>query len=214
MTPKVEAAIEQVYLAFADVKHPSELVSCPCCNNRELKSDLVTGDLQSVDIKALSIYSAKAITTIGSKEDYLYFLPAILAAEVTKSGFGIGFEVTGGKIGAADPASWDSHCREAVENYFAAVLEAVASGHLRRLLDISGVLCTIGRSGFKLGPYLEMLDQWPDAIGEFHEENAGSLAAKQRLQNAFWERLSQDVVIEWLETPEIEAVLEDFYRRR
>lgn len=87
----LQQAVQQLYNAF-DAPRPLAIDGCPCCTTPQELRELVVTPLRQLDSALLGRYAFKAMSTMGSEQDYLYFLPAILEE----------YFLAGGILGAAD----------------------------------------------------------------------------------------------------------------
>lgn len=74
----VTAALENVEAAFAGLDQPARLEASPYVTETERLERLVTLPLGDLSPEEVGWYAAKAITTIGTEQDLLFFLPFIL----------------------------------------------------------------------------------------------------------------------------------------
>lgn len=204
-------AIEALHRAFADVPKPRSIDACPCCFSDAEVEQLLALDRGVLAEDLLGNYASSALTTIGSVADYMFFLPSILELEATRPTWPIDVEITGGKFKLADAPNWPDHHRLAVQNFYLAWLESVATDDVDGFV-FDSIMCAVGRTGFDMPVYLAAAEAWPEAIGEWHEINAHHLLKKNKLSNAFWdEGESHDAVVEWFASPAIKTVTDEYY---
>lgn len=74
----VPEALQQVRDAFAGVARPVELAASPYVAEKDRLERLTSVPLDGCSPDDLAWYAARAITTVGTEQDFLYFLPALL----------------------------------------------------------------------------------------------------------------------------------------
>ncbi|MFZ4372929.1 MAG: hypothetical protein ACOYO2_06820 [Mycobacterium sp.] len=72
------AAIESVYMNFADVARPTSVRGCPCCTDDAETCALLAQPLRDLSADDLDRYAWKAVTTMGTTENLTYFFPRLL----------------------------------------------------------------------------------------------------------------------------------------
>src|SRR4051812_42391608 len=75
---ELREAIGQVYAAFAGIACPRRLVASPLRDADAILGALTSAPLAVLPDAALAPYSRAAITTVGTEQDFRYFLPRIL----------------------------------------------------------------------------------------------------------------------------------------
>ena len=105
---RLEESIEQLYTAFADIPRPRHIDGCPCCITECEIETLLTRDLREIAPEELSTYASCALLTVGSVDDYLYYLPRILHLHAMDEFWWPDPEVTGSRIHDAEPHSWSA----------------------------------------------------------------------------------------------------------
>ena len=76
---RLDDAIEKLYASFADIPHPQSIEECHvCCMCYVDTKTLLKVKVREAPLKELGSYGQYAMSTMGSKDDYLYFLPRIL----------------------------------------------------------------------------------------------------------------------------------------
>lgn len=114
--PAPHAAVEVLYRAFAHRRRPSCLYASPVKDPAAV-AKLLAVPLRDVDARAILHYSVSAMTTIGTAEDFAYFLPRIL--EVATDGPAAGLAdpfIIAGKLELADWRDWSEAEQTAVED--------------------------------------------------------------------------------------------------
>jgi hypothetical protein len=98
MNANVKTAIEGVYAIFSTVPKPGWIEGCPCCVERIPTGILVSKPLSSLTPDELTVYASKALLTVGSVNDFLYFLPRILEICIQEPGWWPDIEVVAGRL--------------------------------------------------------------------------------------------------------------------
>ena len=174
-----------------------------------MAAKLVELENRGLGSEQLSSYASKAMTTMGSEPEYLYFLPVILESQAMRSDWLVEVEVTGSKIGMLGNDSWSRVQQDAVKKHYEVLLYSVADRQVPHLV-VDEVLCAIGRTGWPIDPYLDGLMQWPDAVGEFASCN---LQRGPRLNNGFWDvGEAHDIVVAWLKSPAVKEIVDRYFR--
>lgn len=203
-------AIENVYIAFADVPKPTHIAACPCCINDSTLSRLQALPLREVAADDLSSYASSAFLTAGDVEDYLYFLPRILEISITDDTWWPDIEVTGRAIRETKPNEWPESRRRVVQSLFEAVFESFLAEQYYYRID--EWICGAARAGFEVEPLLRIVETNDEAILEFFNSNSAALV-EGKLGNAFWEETDpgQDVIREWLNSDKVRKIAFEAY---
>lgn len=204
----LEASIARLYEAFATVAKPTHIEGCSCCISESEIESLLTTPLKSIAPERLTAYASSAFLTVGTKADYLYFLPRIVEISATTPGWWPDPEVTGRAIASAEPATWTESQRSALADVYAAIIDSAIRSEDDWLLD--RWVCTIGRSDFAIEPYLEMIARDPKATLGYLDTNESQLTSGQ-LINAFWDTDSavHARIVEWCFSPAIARIYEE-----
>lgn len=157
-------ALEAVYHAF-EVPVPSTIEGCPCCIATRGVDILLTTPLRDLTGQALWRYVSGVFYTVGSVQDFRYFLPRILDISVNDPGNANGPEIVLGKLGLANWQTWSSRERRAIEGLVDAWFERALSQDLAGGDDywiggeVESVLCGAARAGFSLDRWLVRLQE-------------------------------------------------------
>ena len=216
----LEAAVEGLYSTFASYKLHGPVVGCPHCTSLADDERLRSRPLRDLHAGDLQRFAFKAMSTLGTVEDFKHFLPRMLEIAAQEGEVGdTDFEVLMGKLHDAEWSTWPSPERAAVERFLTALWWGVL-GTYPAPADIDTYLCGLGRAGDDLSPFL---DHWERdtsvaALGhlaEFVTENAPAWAKHQRLRSAFWTGRDDQVrqVLDWLARPALQAHLEEGFFR-
>jgi hypothetical protein len=185
---RILAALEAVYRTF-EMPVPSTIEGCPCCIDTRGVDVLLTTPLRELTGQALRRYVSGVFYTVGSEQDFRYFLPRILDISVNDPGNANDPEIVLGKLGLANWRSWSSGEKRAIEEFVDAWFERALSQDLAEADDgwvgheAESVLCGTARAGFPLDRWLDRL-QDPFAAPVLHD-------LKERFPDqlsAFWEQ--------------------------
>jgi hypothetical protein len=150
----VRGALAALHRAFDGVPRPAHLTGCPCCAGRVDLARLLSVPRASLTAADLELYATKAITTVGTPDDFRWFLPRLLELLLTGE-LEVDVEIVLGKLAISGFDDWAPSLRTAIEEVLWAELT-------RRLLDCpSGVdewLCGIALATRSLASWLKRLE--------------------------------------------------------
>ncbi len=151
--------------------------------------------------------------TVGSKDDYLYFLPRILEISVADDNWWPCIEVTARAIASTQIVSWPPTRVSALIDFLKTAIENIISD--RCYVRIDDWMCAIGRMELDVRPMLALIENDSEAVLEFWRANAGNLF-KGELGNSFWERRNHQYneIVEWFNTPNVKAISSSEYGYR
>jgi hypothetical protein len=104
MIELIRKAIAACYAAFERTP-PKGIEGCPCCTSETKLRDLIVRPLRKLTARELDSYAFKAMTTIGSVDDFRYFWPRVAELSV-KEELLTDTEVVFGKLGVGKWNSW------------------------------------------------------------------------------------------------------------
>jgi hypothetical protein len=139
-------ALDQCYKVFSVYARPSFLEAAPTRDPIELLRNLIATSLRELPAENLGPYAGYAMTTVGSADDYLYFLPRILELAILEGSYtGFTFDVIASKL--VYNAGW-SLCSKQEQEAVVNVMQAV----VRQCLDTkTGIAGTISLSNLIVG---------------------------------------------------------------
>lgn len=213
MNPKLEAAIERLYAAFARPT-PAVVEGCPCCTTEEELRVLVETPLRELTIDQLGRYGFKVLTTMGSKDDLRYFWPRIVELAARGEPWPDP-EVVFSKPKVAGWRSWSVEEQAATEHFVAMLLEGFSETEYDEW-ELDSWVCALGRLLEDLPPWLApLLRDTPAAarnLAGLYALNEPKLA-RGRLVNGFWRDVPQAeaAVAAWLRSDEVAAALARFH---
>jgi hypothetical protein len=200
------SAIEDVYDAFSDVEKPSIVDGCPCCMTADEYETLTAEPLRELTVDELSKYADSVLLTMGSEDDYPYFLPRILELSVGEGPDWItSIEITANKLQMAGFGLWSEKRETAVKNlWLAFIREKASSDNHPDLLgflssDIDSWLAAATLIPIPTSPLLAALETAPEVVREIYNVNFQTLF-QGRLDNAFLKEPSdgQAEIAHWL----------------
>jgi hypothetical protein len=202
----VKAAIEGVYAAFSYAKRPASVDGCPCCMSAEQYETLTAKPLRDLTSADLDEYASDALLTMGSEDDYQYFLPRILELSLEDGAEWISsIEITGTKMRMAGFEGWTGERRSAINDLWLAVIwEMASTGDDPELLgfissDIESWLGAATLIPIPVLPLREALEGFPDVVRTLYNHNFKTLFQGQ-LDNPFLDEPSegQTEIANWL----------------
>ena len=192
MTTAVQArlteTVEAVYAVFT-FPTPALIEGCPCCISTREVDVLLTTPLREISGQQLWRYVSGAFLTIGSEDDFRYFLPRILDLSVSNSANSNDPEIIIGKLSLANWRSWSAREQPVIEELLDAWFEQALARDLEGADDgwigseAESVLCGAARAGLPLQRWLgrlnepdaalvlkDMSERFPDQLSPFWEE--------------------------------------------
>ena len=118
VAPALAEAVERAYHAFDDVSRPRQIDVSPVKDAADFAS-LGALQLRSIPDDDIGRYAGSALWTVGSEEDYHYFIPRILELAVYAP-YGIGTDPTvmARKLDLAGWRAWPATQRAAIVEVF------------------------------------------------------------------------------------------------
>ena len=161
----------------------------------------------------LSYYSFNAMTTVGSVDDFRYFLPRLFQG-VTQEDYSYCDEILFGKLESAKWMTWPHAEIAAVKAYLEALwrqglMSFPLEDALPSFFEIETILASIAVTGEPLEPYLRI---WTETTSEAADEHliqfvtmfGVQFGLEGSFQTGFWKRYSQqaDILHNWLRRPD------------
>lgn len=200
-------AIEALYDAFADIEMPRGINGCPCCMTEDEYKTLTTKPLSELSAEELTTYASDALLTMGSEDDYQYFLPRIIELTIEDDAEWItSLEITAKKLQMAGFQQWDEKKQTAITNLWLAVVQDLATSENDPELlgfissDIDTWLCAATLIPIPVTPLTDLLDERSDVIRIIYNDNFKTLF-QGRMDNPFLEEPSdgQAEIAAWLQ---------------
>ncbi|TFH33981.1 MAG: hypothetical protein E4G93_06060 [Dehalococcoidia bacterium] len=210
MDDAISNAIEGIYSAFADAPKPRQLMGCQHCIGILDDSALTSLELRAIPSRILAPYVWKAMLTVGTEEDFFYFLPRILELVATDPDFSVDTEVVGSRVGSTDVSAWPTHRSHALFVYLGVVVRRAVAAE-----DFAGFdawICAIALMNVEVMSFLKEIEPSRNGILEYFTHNAKTLPTG-RLANAFWETPGpgHDNVVAWFHSESIAGLLREEY---
>jgi hypothetical protein len=210
MDASIREAIDGIYYAFADAPRPQRLDGCPHCMDIVDTAALLSHGLHEVQPRALDTYVYKAMLTVGTPDDFFYFLPRILELAATDPDFHADPEVIGSRVGSTNVDDWPKHRIEAVSVYLGAVVRRALAA--QDVFELDSWVCAVALMNLDVRPFLKEIEASRTGILEYFTHNAETLP-QGRLANAFWEppNPGHDVIVAWFHSDAIAGLLREEY---
>jgi hypothetical protein len=204
-------AVERLFGAFADVKRPTTIATCPCCFTDEQAAELLA---PSPPPELVLDYAAHAMGTIGGVDDLRYFTPRILRLLlVAEPAPWPELEIVADRLRRAEWTTWPPPEREAIRDVLRAVWAQTLATHPSHP-DLDTALCAIGNAEDDLDPYLA---DWTAALSRGSAPAGHQLSdllawgvrskrGRYRLTNAFWSHRDGPVT-SWLVSESTRAAI-------
>ena len=206
----LENAIDELYAAFSSVPKPQNIDGCECCADEDDLRRLLSYHVREIPPNVLSPYASSALLTVGSVDDYLFFIPRILHVHMIDGSFWPSQEITGRAIAKTNIPKWPESRRNALTTFFANVVRH--SLHPDRHHQVDSWLCTIAHAGLSTAAYLSDVAKSEDAVLAYFNENAEELPSR-RLSNTFWElpNFGHEEIVDWFYSSSIRKIVFDAY---
>jgi hypothetical protein len=213
MTAALQKAIAGLYEAFSSEPNPSAIDGCRCnvCISDENVSVLISKTLRTLTPDELAHYAESVFLTIGSEDDFKYFLPRILEILATEDGWWPSPEVVGRAIANVGWNHFTAAQQNSLHLFFNEALANLICDELDGW-EIDKWVCGIGRSMPDLQPYLNLIEKNPPALIAFYERNSEALN-KGYLGNCFWknEDPNEKPLLDWFQSDRIKNLINVTY---
>lgn len=214
----LSCAIEALYATFARYKLSGAVAGCPHCTSSDDDRLLNSDPLQKLPPANLERFAFKAVSTLGTLEDFKHFLPRILELAALQGKIGhVDFEIILGKLDYTGWTHWPEGERQAIRSYLSAMWRHELCIYPAPV-EADDCLCGIGNCEDDLQPYLQI---WQGENGaaslnhltDFIADNARHLLKGKGLGNAFWKEREPQArqVIQWLLAPSMAKKLESAF---
>lgn len=214
---ELSQSIRRLYEVFSNVPRPLKIDFCPCgCTKAEEVALLLASPLRELRLSDLENYSASAICTQGTVEDFRYFLPRLFEG-IANEPFGYVTEVPFGKLNYAEWSKWPPIQVEAIRSYlrnlWALALNCFPlEDELPAFGEIETLLASIAQTGESLLPYLQTWSASDSVSADVHLIQfttfyGTEFAEGRTLTFAFWEELQAQALElrRWLLEPQTMA---------
>ncbi len=202
----VRAALETLYVAFADAPRPRRLRGCPCCVSEAEACALLARPLRALLGDDLDRYAWKAVTTMGSADDLAYFVPRLLEL-LALDRLGADPEPVLAKL-AYGYDEWSEPRRHAVDGLFEAVL---ARELARPRGDVDAWICGCALGTTDAAARLAAVLDAPGALAgltRWADRNRDVTGALE-LRSGYWgpDDPGARALLAWLGRPEVSHAL-------
>ncbi len=213
MRESLKKAVEEVYMAFSEVPKPTKIDGCPCCIDPKMICILITKPLRELTPDDLTKYASSAFLTVGTVEDYVYFLPRILEILVTETGWWPDPGIVTRAINTSGFFSWPVFRRDAVLRYFNAVIDDLLATEGSGW-ELDSWICALGRLHLDLAPYLDRIRNNAARLIDLCEINGDALQ-KGSLRNSFWTEAPREAkqFADWMQSAETQSAISKFYEQ-
>lgn len=206
-------ALSAMQMAFLAVPKPEHLSSCDCCHPDSEKQNLLSTPLNQLSGVLLEDFIFSAFNTIGTEEDFKYFLPRVLEL-IAQDEFGdfCDLGLVGDKLAQANYKTWPENLADSVDRMLRSIWRDVfLKQEVDETKDLDGYLCLVGNAGVDIKLYLDDLFKAPKIaakIWEWEIENA----RKGKLFDCFWRHeANQKIVVDWIVSKEVEDLVMPIY---
>jgi hypothetical protein len=214
---KLAEAIENLYATFSEFRLGGPMDGHPPLPPAK-EERLQTIPLRHLTPDDLDQYAFRALTTVGTEEQFKHFLPRLLEITAYEGSVGyVDIQIVLGKLEYAHWTFWSVQERQAIERYLWALWESVLA-QFPSEPDIEALLCGIGRVVDDLTPFLNVWLRGAEssAISHLHgfiEANLRGLLKKHRITNAFCDEREPQMmqVVNWLAQPALTERLEQMF---
>ena len=203
--------IERLYEAFSVEVKPVRIDGCPCCLDRKEICKLVNTSLRQITPEDLGSYASSVFLTVGSEEDFRYFLPRILEILVTTSGWWPDPEVVGRAIGTVGWTSFSPAEQKAIQGFFDVTITSLIESTEVDGYNIDSWLCCASHIIPGWGQYLDSVTVRATALLALYGCHSDSLA-RGRLGNGFWDDSpKKQAYLSWLTSEDTKAQIQEAY---
>lgn len=207
-------SIDELYHVFARYRVERPVEGCPHCTSDADDKLLRSKPLQTLAGSDLSRIAFKAMTTLGTVEDFKHFLPRILELVAQRDEIGdTDVEVALSKLDYGKWHYWPGAERDAVERYLNESWVARLAAYTDSA-QIDRYLCGLARAGVQIERYLDLWRKTPGLPPSLHlatviGENYTSVLKYGHVGNAYWDSPeARSVYTDWLISAETKSQLE------
>ena len=206
----IKTAIDELYSAFSNIPKPRHIKSCPCCADEDDIKTLLSFELRDIPAGVISPYASSALLTVGSPEDYIYYVPRILHLHAIDEHFHQEPELTGRAMSELSLDELPENRKQAIHNFFSHIIRRSLNPDHHLYLDTW--MCMIGNARLNVKPYLSDIQKTKTAALAFFEENAECLPDR-KLANMFWDlpNSKHDEIVDWFYSPPIRKIALEVY---
>ena len=208
MSQQTQHLFAELYAAFAAVDKPRKIDGCRCCIDDKEVHVLLTKSLREISAEEMASYAGSALLTVGSPDDYRYFLPRILEIKMSVPAWWPDWEVLGRKLREARWETWSALERQAILQVFDRQLQLALEGNDGA--EIDGLLCGLACAELDLAPHLSRVGADPARVLALYTWHANELEAGA-LANGFWSDAPQGAtqLLAWFRSEKIGLIVLD-----
>jgi hypothetical protein len=216
----LEVAIKALYRVFARYKIREPITGCSHCSNDEDDARLRSKPLRQLDGNDLERFAFKAMTTLGTVDDFKHFLPRLfqIAAEEGDVG-GTDFEIVLGKLDYGKWRKWRPEEQDALEEFFGALWHHLLND-VNSPVTANSFLSAMSQVADSIDAYLTDWHQHNALpavcrLIEFIDWHADSVLRNKDAFGIFWNqnRRAAREALEWLVSEKTANYLESSYFR-
>lgn len=213
----LQQQIQNLYETFARYGKPDGFPLCPCCVTEEEAARLLQGCLKELTADELSAYGELVFLTVGSSEDFKYFLPRIFELSVREEFSWPNPEFVFGKLALAEWNNWPGDERTAILELLQSKFDSVLNDSDSNGSDIERWVCALGRCVPDVTRYLNQMlaTGYEEKLLTCVEWNMSAFT-KNKLDNGFWKDAPENAqrVLEWLHQEEVKSLMVERYGMR
>jgi hypothetical protein len=173
---------------------------------------LLSKPLRSLTNDDLSKFATCVLLTVGTEDDFRYFLPRILELLILDEFSWPDPEVLLARLPDADWSNWDKEERTVLTDLFSAIIISLANSSENPTWDIDDWICGIARCVDDILPYLEPLLELSacEQLVEFYRYNEEELK-EGGLFNSFCNDVPENKrkFIAWWQTEQVQTALNE-----
>jgi len=213
----VDAAIEDLYTAFASEAKPRKITACPCCVSSDDVCTLLNTPLRSLGCEQLSGYASAVLLTSGSEDDLRYFFPRMLDLAIRDRYSWPDREIVLGKLRLGNWKLWSRRQQAAIIRAVRAAFESELRRGKDRMWNVDSWLCSLALAEADVQPFLDALSEPgnEEALYEYYELNSTHLR-KGKLWNSFWDgkRAEQKPILAWFQSERVRDTVARIHQLR
>lgn len=181
------SALDNLYRTFARYSKPRQIVGCEHCIGEKEIARLLSKPIKELSGDELSSYSSSVFMTVGSVDDFKYFLPRILKLSISAQFSWPDPEIVFKSIKLGEFANWEEVEKNAIEILIDEKIGELIVGNADGY-DVDQWICAIENLIDDVAKYLNALEKAENksAFYNFVENNIRSIQ-NGKMENGFWE---------------------------
>lgn len=169
----MQTYIDKLYDSFAHLQRPIHLDGCSCCIKDSELIHLSKTPLKSISSDIIINYLSNAIYTVGTIEDYSYYLPRIIEIGILQNFDLVDPEVLGKKVGLSFSYLLQHGCIEPLKEIYSHIFTSVLENGYH--YEVDSWVCAIVLSNIEINPFLCQIYKYPDMLIGIYELNSRPL---------------------------------------